>query len=135
MANALINGTSHYVIARRDCIGASFDGGGSVLTTAALAYVTVPFACTLAGYNIVADTGTVSFDVWKIATGTAKPAIANSIISGTSWLALSSGTALHSTSTSSLTTTTVTANDIFAFSIEAVATATKISITLQCNAT
>ncbi len=115
-------------------VGASFDGGGSALTTSALAYVTVPFACTIAAYNVVIDTGTISFDVWKIATGTAKPAIGNSIISGTNWLSISSNTAIHSTTVSGFTSTTVTANDIFAFSIEAVSSATKASVTLQCNA-
>jgi hypothetical protein len=116
-------------------IGAGFDGGGSALTSGSTSttYFTVPFACTLTGYNITADTGTVSFDVWKVATGTAIPTVGNSILTG-GFLALSSGTALHSASTALFTTTAVSANDIFGINIEAVASATKVSLILQCNA-
>ena len=114
--------------------GGSFDGGGSALAVNKTAYVTVPFACTIAAYNIVVDTGTVSFDLWKVGTGTAIPTIANTIISGTSYLAISTGTALHSTTTSGLTTTTVTANDIVAVVLHAVSGATVAQLVLQCNA-
>lgn len=116
-------------------VGGSFDGGGSALTSGKTTYVTMPIACTLAGYNILADTGTASFDIWKVATGTAIPTVANTIISGTSYLALVTGTALHSTSTSSLTTTAVAANDIFGIHLQAVSGATFTQVTLQCNAT
>lgn len=115
-------------------VGGSFDGGGSALTSGKTTYVTVPFACTIAGYNILVDTGTASFDVWKIATGTAIPTVANTIISGTSYLAISSGTALHSTSTAALTSTTVSANDIIGVHLQATASATFAQLLLQCNA-
>ncbi len=115
-------------------VGAGFDGGGSAISSGSVTYVTVPFACTIAGFNITADTGTVSFDVWKIATGTAIPTVSNSILTG-GFLSLSSGTAIHSGSTSLFTTTTVTANDIFGFSVHAISAATKVSLVIQCNAT
>lgn len=116
-------------------LGGGFDGGGSALTSGptSTTYFTVPFACTIAGYNITVDTGTLSFDVWKVATGTAIPTVSNSILTG-GFLAISSGTALHSASTSLFTTTTVSANDIFGVNIEAVSSATKASLILQCNA-
>jgi hypothetical protein len=116
-------------------IGGGFDGGGSALTggSTATTYFTVPFACTIAGYNITVDTGTISFDVWKIATGIAIPTVSNTILTG-GYLALSTGTALSSSSTSLFTTTTVSANDIFGINIEAVSSATKASLILQCNA-
>jgi hypothetical protein len=116
--------------------GGSFDGGGIALTTGGVAYVTVPFACTIAGYGItLAPSGTISLDVWKIATGTAIPTVANTIISGASYLSISSGTAVFSASTAAFTTTTVNAKDILAFEIQAVGTATQASIVIQCNAT
>jgi hypothetical protein len=116
--------------------GGSFDGGGSALTVGAVAYVTVPFACTIAGYGLtLAPSGTISFDVWKIPTGTAIPTVANTIISGSSYLSISSGTAVFSTSTAAFTTTTVAAKDILAFEVQAVGTATQASIVIQCNAT
>lgn len=114
--------------------GAAFDGGGSALTSGKTTYFTVPFACTIAAYSITADTGTASFDVWKIATGTAIPTVANTIISGTSYLSLSTGTAVHSTSTAAFTTTTVSANDIVGVNLQAVSGATELSLVIQCNA-
>jgi hypothetical protein len=114
-------------------IGASFDGAGSALTSGKTTYFTIPFTCTITGYNITADTGTVSFDVWKIATGTAIPTVANTILTG-GYLALATGTALHSTSVSLFTTTTVTAFDIFGINLEAVSGATEVSLVLACNA-
>jgi hypothetical protein len=115
--------------------GGSFDGAGSPLTASKVAYVTVPYGCTIAAYNILVDAGTADFDVWKIATGTAIPAVGNTIISGTNYLAISSGTALHSTTTSSFTSTTVTANDIVGIQLHAVTSATIAQLTIQCNAT
>lgn len=115
-------------------IGAGFDGGGSALTTGGVTYFTVPFACTIAAWNITVDTGTISFDVWKIATGTAIPTVSNSILSG-GFLSIGSGTAVHSTTLTDFTTTTVSANDIFGIEIEAVSSATKSSLVIQCNAT
>lgn len=116
-------------------IGASFSGSGSALTTGTVGYITVPFACTIAGYNIQgADAGTVSFDVWKIATGTANPTVTNTILTG-GYLQLSTGTAVHSTSTSLFTSTTSSANDIYGFEIEAVSGGmTKVGVNVQCNA-
>jgi hypothetical protein len=114
--------------------GGSFDGGGSALSSGKTTYVTVPFACTIAAYNILVDTGTASFDVWKVATGTAIPTVANTILSG-GFLAISSGTALHSTTLTDFTTTTVSANDIVGINLEAVSGATFAQLVVQCNAT
>ena len=115
-------------------IGAGFDGGGSALTSGATqtAYFTVPFACTIAAWNITVDTGTITFDVWKIATGTAIPTVSNTI-TASALPAISTGTAVHSTTLTGWTTS-VSANDIFGVNINTVATATKASLVLQCNA-
>jgi hypothetical protein len=114
--------------------GGSFDGGGSALTSGKTTYVTVPFACTIAAFNILVDTGTASFDVWKVATGTAIPTVSNSILSG-GFLSIASGTALHSTTLTDFTTTTVSANDIVGVNLEAVSSATFAQLVIQCNAT
>lgn len=114
--------------------GISFTMGdptGSALTTSQVSYVTVPFACTIAAYNILVDAGTITLKTWKIATGTAIPTVANSI--STSGVSISSGTAIHSTTVTDFTTTTVTANDIMAAAITAVTTAKFVNFTLQCN--
>lgn len=116
--------------------GGTFDGGGVALVVGKTSYITVTFGCTIAAYNILVDAGTVSFDVWKVATGTAIPTVSNTIISGASYLAISTGTALHSTTTSSFTSTTVTANDIVGINLQATSgVATYAQLVLQCNAT
>ncbi|MGO9519563.1 MAG: hypothetical protein ACLPND_21205 [Candidatus Korobacteraceae bacterium] len=112
-------------------IGATFDGAGSALTTSTTTYVTVPYACTIQAWNVTADTGTITFDVWKIATGTAIPTVSNTI-TASALPALASGTALHSTTLTGWTTS-VAANDIFAFTVNTVASATKASLALQCQ--
>jgi hypothetical protein len=115
-------------------IGAGFDGGGSALSSGSTAttYFFVPFACTLSAWNITVDTGTITFDVWKIANGTAIPTAANTI-TASALPAIASGTALHSTTLTGWTTA-VSANDIFGVNINAVSGATKASLILQCNA-
>ena len=106
-------------------------GNSSALTTAAVTYLTVPFACTISAYNLLIDAGTITVKFWKIATGTAIPTISNSI--NTSGVAISSGTAIHSTTVSDFTTTTVTANDIMAVQPTAVATAKFLNAVLECD--
>lgn len=114
--------------------GSGFDGGGTALTSGKTTYLTVPFACAISAWNITADTGTVSFDVWKVATGTAIPTISNTIMTG-GYLSLASGTALHSTTLTTFTTTTVSTNDILGINLEAVSGATEVSLVIACNAT
>jgi|ERR1017187_10504273 hypothetical protein len=43
--------------------------GGSALSSGATQYVTVPFACTIVGWNMTVDAGTATVDVWKKAAG------------------------------------------------------------------
>lgn len=94
-------------------------------------YFTVPFACTITGWNMTVDTGTATVDVWKIASGTAIPTVSNSI-TASALPAIASGTALHSTTLTGWTTS-VAANDVFAFNLSAVSSATKVSLVLQCQ--
>jgi len=112
-------------------INATFDGGGSALSTGKVFYTIVPFACTIAAWNITVDTGTATIKLWKVASGTAIPTSANSI--NTSGVAISSGTSIHSTTLTDFTTTTVTANDIVAITDTAVSSATMLQVGIQCN--
>lgn len=96
-------------------------------------YIRFPVAGTITGWSIIADAGTATVKVWKVASGTAAPTISNVI--NTSGVALATGTAIISTTTSDFTTTTVTANDMFAFDLTAVATATKLDFQLDINVT
>ncbi len=105
--------------------------GVTALTSGATSYFTVPFACTIAAWNIVANAGTATVDIWKVATGTAIPTNANSITASAT-PALATGTAIHSTTLTSWTTS-VAANDIIGIALEAVATATFVNLTVECN--
>jgi hypothetical protein len=107
--------------------------GGSALSSGSTSYLmlTVPFACTIVSWDIMADAGTATVKLWKVATGTAIPTSSNSI--NTSGLSLSTGTAIHSTTLTDFTTTSITANDIVAFNLSAVATAKYVSVQVNCQ--
>lgn len=111
--------------------GASFDGGGSAIATNATAYMTIGAACTIAASNILVDTGTLTFKVWRAAAGTAIPSSGGSI--NTSGIAISTGTALRTTTVTDYTDTTLDANDILAITLTAVSGATKANIFVECN--
>lgn len=107
------------------------DVSGSALTTSSVSpFLVVPFACTIDGYNLSIDAGTITVKFWKIATGTAVPTSSNSI--STSGVAISSGTAIQSTTTSDFTSTAVAADDILALAVTAVATAKTVTGELRC---
>jgi len=95
------------------------------------AYFTVPHACTIAAWNITVNAGTGTFDIWKVATGTAIPTSANSITASAK-PAISTGTAIHSTTLTGWTTS-MSANDVVAINLKTVATATYASLVVECN--
>lgn len=107
------------------------DTGGSALSSGSVVYFTIPYACTIAAWNISVDAGTVTFDIWKIATGTAIPTVTNTITASAK-PALSTGTSVHSTTLTGWTTS-VSANDIFGIQLNTVATAKYAEIDIQCN--
>lgn len=118
-------------------VGATFSGGG-VQATQVFCCIVVPNAGTIIGWDITVDDGTGSgtcsgctatVKFWKIATGTATPTSTNSI--NTSGVAISTGTAIHSTTLSDFTTTAVAANDIFAVQLSAVANANVVNVDVQ----
>lgn len=103
----------------------------SALTTSNTTYFTVPYACTISAWNLAVDAGTITVDVWKIATGTAIPTVSNTI-TASALPAIASGTALHSTTLTGWTTA-VTANDIIAAHVNTVATAKFVNLVVQCD--
>jgi hypothetical protein len=131
---AVSDGNIIYAGDLKEKIGFTSDGGGSAIATGKVkGFMVCPYAGTISAWNIIADTGTATVKVWKIATGTAKPTSANSI--NTSGVALSTGTAVRSTTTSDFTSTAVSANDIFAFNIEALTGATELTFVLEITRT
>jgi hypothetical protein len=113
--------------------GASFGSvaSGSPALISDTAYFTVPHACTIAAWNITVNAGTATFDIWKVVTGTAIPTSSNSI-TASAQPAISTGTAIHSTTLTGWTTA-VSANDIVAIDLKTVSTATFASIVVECD--
>ncbi len=93
----------------------TFDGGGSQVAASSNGIKHVGAACTAIGWAIEAkgSSPTATIDVWRVATGTAIPTVANTIM-GTK-PALASGNAIKSTTMTSWCTTgtcTFAADDI-----------------------
>jgi hypothetical protein len=118
-------------------IGAVFSGG-AVQATQVFCCVTAPNAGTIKGWDITVDDGTgagtcgsctATVKFLRVATGTSTPSTSNSI--NTTGVAISTGTAIHSTTVTDFTSTTVSANDIFAVQLSAVANAAVVSADFQ----
>ncbi len=104
----------------------SMDNGTNALSTGQKGgFITVPRPGTISGFAITAkgSTPTCTMDVWKIATGTALPTVANTIM-GTK-PALATGNALYSVAVGTWTTT-VSAGDIMGVNLDAVSGASNI---------
>lgn len=114
-------------------IGFTSSDSTAVATGKVNGYFTCPYAGTITAFDFMVDAGTATVEVWKIATGTAVPTVANTI--NTSGVAISTGTALHSTTLSDFTTTTIAANDIFAFNIKTISGVKQISFAIQVKKT
>jgi len=97
--------------------GTALTSGTTVASYALMA--TIPFACTINRYSLAADQGTATVKFWKVATGTAIPAVGNSI--NTSGVSLATGTKIDSTTLSDFTTTAIALNDSIIMDITAVA--------------
>jgi len=113
--------------------GFTADGSSSTLTTGVTGYITLKESGTITGWSITADgsSPTCTIDVWKIATGTVLPTVANTIF-GTK-PALSSGNAKVGTCPGDCTgwTTTLANHDIIGFNIDAVTVATKLTFQIE----
>ncbi len=99
---------------------AHFSRGGAALQVndVTLTPWTTKYPGTITGFIISADQGTATLKVWKKATGTAIPTIADVI--NTSGVSLATGTHIDSTTVTDFTTTTVSIGDQFMAQITAV---------------
>ena len=108
--------------------GITIDGAGSVITTGVKGYLTIPYAGTITGWQIIANaTGSCVVDVWKTASG-AVPTVANTI-TGTEKPTLTSqqiNTDLALTSW----TTTVAQNDVVAFNVDSATTVSRVNLSI-----
>ncbi len=99
---------------------AHFNRGGAALQAndVTLTPWTTKYPGTITGFIISADQGTCTLKVWKKATGTAIPTIADVI--NTSGVSLATGTHIDSSTVSDFTTTTISIGDQFMAQITAV---------------
>lgn len=116
-------------------VSASFDGMGAICTVGSQAILLIKSSFTASKWSISAKgtSPTATFDVWKIASGTALPTISNTIINtgaGGVKPALSSGNVIESTNVSNWTTT-FTEGDILIFNLDACANATYLHIEIH----
>ncbi len=112
------------------------DVTGSALTTSQLAYYfeahdAVP--CTITGWHISVDAGTITIKTADVATGgTVNPTLVSNSIS-TSGVSISSGTKVDSTTLTDFTSTTISPGDELGFFITAVSTAKQVTFSLDCR--
>jgi hypothetical protein len=110
-------------------LNAVFDGMGATVLVGSKSYFRMASSGTIKGWSIIATgtSPTCTLDVWKVATGTSLPTVANTIM-GTK-PQLTTGNALYSITMTGWTTT-YAAKDIFCVNVDACANATYIQFLL-----
>lgn len=107
-----------------------FDGGGSAISANSKVYLEIPFAFTITGWTIVADTsGSIVIDVWRDSYANYPPNVADSI-TGTEKPTLSSAQK-NQDLTLSTWTTAVSAGDTLVFNVDSATTVTKATLVIR----
>jgi hypothetical protein len=113
--------------------GLTIDGGGVAVTTGVKGYISVPFACTITGWDVVADqAGSITIEVAKKAGGV--PNTTTDTISGGSPIALSSAQIVQNGLVSGWTTA-VAAGDVIGFNVVSATTVTRVTATIRMTKT
>jgi len=114
--------------------GITIDGSGSVISTGVKGYVTIPYDCTITGWDIFADqSGSCVIDLWKDTYANFAPTV-DDTITGTEKPTLSSQIKNQDASLSTWTTS-VTAGDIIAFNVDSATTVTRINVIIKVTKT
>lgn len=107
------------------------DGGGSVPSTGVYGQVSVPFACTVIGWNLTADaSGSAVIDVLR-STGAGFPS--TSSIAGTDKPTLSSAQRAHDTTLSGWGSTALAQFDELQVDLSSVATCQRLNLTVYVS--
>lgn len=110
------------------------DGGGSAITTGVKGDLTIPFACTVNSWTVLADqSGSIAIDVWKNTLSNYPPVSGNTIV-GSDKPTITSNT--YATS-SALTgwTKTINANDTLRFNVDTASTVQRVTLSLKVTRT
>lgn len=130
-ATKFLNGTGAYTVPSRTAsISYVIDGGGSVPATGSKGFVSIPVACTVTGWVILADqSGSAVVDI-KRATFSGFPT--TSSIAGTDKPTLSAVQKNENLGPlAGWTSTTVAAGDVIEFSLSSITTCTRVNVTLN----
>jgi hypothetical protein len=111
-------------------IEATFDGGGSTLTTGTKLYLEIPFACIITGVTVLADvSGSIVIDIWKDTYANYPPTVADTITASAKPTISSAVKAQDTTLTG--WTTAISAGDILGFNIDSITTIKLCTLSLK----
>jgi len=110
------------------------DGGGSAITTGIKGDITIPFACTINEWTLLADqSGSVVVDIWKD-TYANYPATVADTITGSAKPTITTATKGQS-STLTGWTSSITAGDTIRFNVDSATTITRVTLSLKVTRT
>jgi len=119
---------------RNGSFGITIDGGGSAITTGVKGYITIPYNCTITGWDILADvSGSIVVDVWKDTYANFPPTVADTI-AGSEKPTLSSAVKNQDNDLTTWTTS-VSSGDIIAFNVDSASTLTRVNLTIKVTKT
>ena len=108
--------------------GITIDGSGSAITTGNKGYLTLPYACTINGWQVIGTpTGSCVIDVWKASSGVL-PTVANSI-AGTEKPTLTNQQ-INTDLSLSTWTVSVAQYSVFGFNVDSASTVTRVNLTI-----
>lgn len=116
-------------------VGLTIDGGGSPIATGVVkSNIVIPFACTITGWTILADTtGSIVIDIWKDTYANYPPTIVDTI-TGATKPTISASDKGQNLSLSGWITT-VAAGDTLRFNVDSCSTITNATLTVQLSRT
>lgn len=110
--------------------GITIDGGGSVISTGIMGYVTIPYACTITGWDMfAAQPGSCIIDIWKDTYANYPPTIADTI-TGSEKPTLTSQQKNQNNSLSTWVTT-ISAGDVIAFNVDSASIVTRVNVIIK----
>lgn len=111
-----------------------FSAGGSTIATGIAGDLTIPFACTITEWTLLADqTGSIVVDIWKDTYANYPPTVADTI-TGSAKPTISSAVKGQS-STLTGWTTTIAAGDTLRFNVDSVSLVTRVTLSLKVRRT
>lgn len=112
------------------------DGGGATITTGIKGDLSIPFACTVQSWTLLADqSGAIVIDVWKDTYGNFPPVNADSMVNGNEPTITASGVKAQSSSLGGWTTTSIAAGDTLRFNVDSVTSIRRVTLELVVLAT